>query len=178
MKNNRMPIFMTRNILLLILFGLIGKLPASAQKVLQIERYGKAKTEKFYVGQELTFKLKGDEEWQSAYIEGLLVEENIVLLGPRYVRLDSISALRFTRNWTKAASLTLFWFGTGWSAFALIGTATDGDPETKYQASDAIVTGTSWFLAFIIPRLFKYKKIKFGEKKRLRMLDLSFKQGP
>lgn len=165
--------------LIFILFLLVPLfLPSvKGQKVLQIERYGKAKTQKIYIGEELTYKLKDEKEWRTGYIEDFLVDEKMVVFGDRYVKIDEIAALRYYRPWTKAAKLTFFWFGAGWSAFAAIGTLTDGDPSTNYRWSDAFVTGTSWFLAFIIPSVFKYKKIKFGVRKRLRLLDLRFKEG-
>ena len=68
------------------------------------EKYGSAKTQKIFIGEEITYQLKGEEEWRTAYIEDLLVEQNIILLGPRYITLDSIAALRYHRAWTKPRS--------------------------------------------------------------------------
>ena len=161
-------------VLLMYCFGISS---VWGQKVLQIERYGKARTEKIFIGEEITYKLKGEKEWRQGYIEDLLVDEKLIVLGNRYVKIDEIAAFRYYRPWTKAARLTFFWFGAGWSLFAAVGTLTDGNPDTNYRWSDAYVTGTSWFLAFIIPKVFKYKVVKFGVKKRLRLLDLRFLQG-
>lgn len=160
----------------LLLIGFIST-PVWGQKVLQIERYGKARTEKIFIGEELNYKLKGEKEWRQGYIEDFLVDEKLIVFGDRYVKIDEIAAFRNYRPWTKAAKLTFFWFGTGWSLFAAVGTWTDGDPSTHYRWSDAFVTGTSWFLAFVIPTVFKYRVIKFGTRKRLRLLDLRFKEG-
>lgn len=162
------------NMLLLIaLFSNVAK----GQKVLQIEKYGKAKTQKIFIGEEISYKLKDDKNWNIGYIEDLLIDEKVIVLGDRYVKLDEIAAFRYYRPWTKAANITFFSFGAAWSLFAAVGTWTDGDPSTSYRWSDAIVTGTSWFLAFIIPRFLKYKVIRFGTRKRLRLLDLRFKMG-
>lgn len=161
---------------ILCLLLLLTAPAAKAQKVLQIEKYGKAKTEKIFIGQEITYKLKGNDFYHTAVIEDLLVDKNIIVLGDRYTSLANIEALRYNRSWVRPISTSVFWFGTAWSAFAAIGTLTDGDPTTKYRASDAVVTGTSWLLSWSIARIFKNKTVKLGKKKRLRMLDISFKK--
>ena len=166
-----------RFILTFLLLCCFGMTSAWGQKVLQIEKYGKARTEKIFIGEEITYKLKGEKEWRQGYIEDFLVDEKMIVLGNRYVKIDEIAAFRYYRSWTKAAKMTFFWFGAGWSLFAAVGTLTDGDPSTHYRWSDAFVTGTSWFLAFVIPKIFKYKVVKFGVRKRLRLLDLRFKEG-
>ncbi len=148
----------------------------SAQKVLQIERSGKAKTDKFYVGQQLTFQLKSkdyEDEWLNAVIEDLLVEDSVLLLGPRYVHIRSLKAFKFERRWPQVANKTLLTFGAGWSGLAFVGTLTDNNPDTSYRWSDAVVSGTSILIGTALPALFRTKKIKFNKRKRLRMLDLT-----
>ena len=148
----------------------------NAQKVLQIEKYGKAKTEKLYIGQFVTYKVKDDDAWRDAYIEDLLVDQNVVQLGPIYVNIDDIEAFRWKRGFSKKAGNSLMIFGISWSGYAFIGTATDGRDDTQYRWSDAIVTGTSVLLGWILPKTFKYRTVRFGKRKRLRILDLEFKQ--
>lgn len=145
----------------------------SAQKVVQIEKYGNPYTEKIFIGDAVTYKLKDDKLWRFAYIEDILIEEGVILLGNRYTKVDDIEAFRYDKKWARAISTSLFWFGTAWSGFAAVGTATDGDDDTYYRWSDAIVTGTSWLSALAIRQLFRYKVIKFGKRKRLRLLDIT-----
>ena len=146
-----------------------------AQKVLQIERFGKAKTEKIFIGQAVTFQLKeqGEPTWYTAVVEDLFVEDSVVLLGPRYIHIKNIDALKYDRGWTKVANRSLLTFGLSWSGFAFVGTLTDNNPDTNYRWSDAAVTGTSLLIALALPKLFGTKKIKFGKRKRLRMLNLN-----
>ncbi|HMQ47988.1 MAG TPA: hypothetical protein PKA00_11390 [Saprospiraceae bacterium] len=162
---------------LIYLYLLLFWLPAAmnGQKVLQIETYGKAKTEKIYIGTPITFRLQGTEEWQTAYIEDLRLEDSLVVLPYRYVKLHEIDAFRYNRPWTKPVSTGLLLFGASWSGFAAIGFYTDGDPATSYRPADAIVSLSSIGLSFAIRSLFKHKTIHFGKRKRLRMLDLRFK---
>jgi len=160
-----------------LLVFLCAFLGANAQKVLQIEKYGRAKTKKIYIGEEINYKLKNDEVWYRGVIEDLDVEKNWIVMRDRYVAVDSIEAFRRPKNWSKAARTSLYTFGAGWSANALVGTLTDGNPNTHYLWSDAIVTGTSWLTGWILPKIFKNKITKFGKKRRLRLLDLTFQKG-
>ncbi len=150
---------------------------AHAQKVLQIEKYGSAKTKKIYIGQEINYKLKNDEDWYKGVIEDFDIEKNWIVMRDRYVSVDSIEAFRRPKSWSKGIGTSLYTFGAGWSGYALLGTLTDGDPKTHYLWSDAIVTGVSWLTGWIIPKIFKNKIIKFGGKRRLRLLDITFQKG-
>ncbi len=162
---------------LLFLFFLFSIGMASAQKVLQIEKYGKAKTQKIYVGDEITYKLYDDDFWYTHVIQDIDVDKDLLVFKDRYVDIKNIEKIRWELRWSKGVRSSLYLFGAGWSASALIGTLTDGNPDTNYRWSDAIVTGTSWLLGWIVPKIFRYKTYRFGKRKRLRVLDLTFKLG-
>ena len=162
-------------ILYFILFVAGFPLSTHAQKVLQIEKYGTPRSEKIYIGDEITYRLKGEENWHSGYIVDLIVEREVIALEDRYVDMEDIDALRYRRGWTTPVGISLLTFGLAWSGFALIGTATDGDPTTSYRASDAVVSAVSIGMGLVVGKLLKNKTIRFGNKRRLRMLDLSFK---
>ncbi|MBL7794556.1 MAG: hypothetical protein JNK77_19640 [Saprospiraceae bacterium] len=156
------------------LLALLCYIPLSAQKVLQIERYGRAKTTKIHLGEELTYRLKGDNVWHTRAMEDLNIEEGLIVMPDRYVKIADIEALRYSRGWPRAVGRQLFWLGAGWSLYGLIGNLADGDPDTNYRLGDAAVTGTAWGLSWLVPRVFKYKKIKMGERRRLRAVDINF----
>jgi len=149
-----------------------GLLPA--QKVLQIEKYGKPQAEKMFIGDLLNYQLKGEDFFHSSYIEDIQVEDSLLVLGDRYVNVYDITALQYERGWPRATGISLFWFGIGWSGLAAIGTAVDGNDDSRYRWSDAIVSAGSIGLSFAIPRLFSNKTIKIGKRRRLRLLDLRF----
>lgn len=145
------------------------------QKFLQIEKSGSLRTQKIPVGEVLTYRLEGDETWYTGEIVRLLPEDSIVLFHNRFVQIGEINAFRYARRAPASLSQSLFWFGLGWSALAIVGTATDdvgklGVPD--YRWSDAGVTATSVGTSWLLPRLFKYRYVRFGHKKRLRILDL------
>ncbi|MCB9265203.1 MAG: hypothetical protein H6558_09280 [Lewinellaceae bacterium] len=149
-----------------------------AQKVLQIEKYGNPRAEKIFIGDPVTYQLKGEDIFHDSYIEDIRVEDSLLVLDDRYVNVFDISALRYERTWPRATGISLFWFGIGWSGFAAIGTALDGNDDTKYRWSDAVVSASALSLSFAIPRLFRNKTVKIGKRRRLRLLDLRFKQEP
>ncbi|MEY2905157.1 MAG: hypothetical protein RJA52_1173 [Bacteroidota bacterium] len=148
-------------------------LELTGQKVLQIEKYGSPKTKKIYIGDQLTYRIIEYDSWATGTIEDLLVQENVLSFHNRFMPIDQIDAFRYDINWGKSIGKQLFWFGTGWSFYAVIGPLTDGEPGNGYRPVDAIVTGSSWILAYSLPRIFKYKTVRFGGKRRLRMLDLT-----
>jgi hypothetical protein len=148
--------------------------PCHAQKVLQIEKFGSPKTQKFHIGQELTFRLEGTDYFKSAYIEDIRAQDSLVLLGSSFVNVYDISELRFERTWPVAGGKSLFLFGIGWSGFAFLGGTFDDNPDTNYQWSDAGVTLTAIGLGYLLPRIFRFKHVKIGKRKRLRLLDLRF----
>jgi hypothetical protein len=148
-------------------------LPTVAQQVMQIETYGKAKTKKIHPGQTIQYRLKNQKkDWLTGAVEAYRMDERLVVLTDRYVHMDSIAALRYDRRWSRTVGTQMFWFGTAWSAFAAIGTLTDGDSTSNYEWSDAAVTGGFWLGSLLLPRLFRYKHYNMEGRHRLRMVDL------
>lgn len=161
--------------ILLLALAFLSASTLLAQKVLQIETRGRVKTQKLFIGDEIRYRVVGDDLWHTGYISDLLIEKNVIALEDRYLKLEEIEAMRWYRGWTKPVSISLYTFGLAWSGFALIGTVTDGDPETNYRWSDAIVTAVSVAAGWIVQKFFRWRTVRFGNRKRLRMLDLSFK---
>ncbi len=150
-------------------------LPLAGQRVLQIEKYGSPKTKKIFIGDEITYRLKNQEDYHTIVIEDILVDQNLLVGKDRYVHVPDINSLRRDVTWARPMGRSLFLFGTGWSGFAFVGTLTDGNPDTQYRWSDAVVTGSAYLLALTLPKLFVYKKTRIGKRRRLRVLDLTFK---
>lgn len=163
-----------RYILLLALLSTFFISNSLAQKVIQIERYGRAKTEKIFIGEGIEYRLKDGKEWRYAVIEDINVEQNLIVLADRYLDPEKIDAFRYYRPYSQKLGLQVMTFGVAWSGYALIGTAVDGNPDTKYRLSDGIVTASAIAAGIGIAKLLKYKKIKFGKRKRLRLVDITF----
>ena len=156
----------------LLLFASI----CTAQKVLQIEKFGSAKTEKLPIGTTITYKLYEQESYLTGTIRDINIEQGLLEMSDRYVKVEDIEALRFDRSSAKGLSTGLFWMGIGWSGWALIGTATDDNPDTNYRWSDAIVTATAVAGSWAISRLMRHKVLKMNKRYNLRLLDLPFEQ--
>lgn len=148
-------------------------LPLYGQKFLQIETFGKPQSKKIYPGAEISYQLRNQDIWHTHTIEDFLIDQNLLVLEDRYVNIKDIQALKFQRSFVQGISTSLFWFGLGWSGFAVVGTLTDGDPDTHYRWSDAIVTGSSLGTALLLDKLLGTKKVKIGKRKNLRLLDIS-----
>lgn len=152
--------------------------PAPGQKFLLIETWGSPKTKKIFKGAEISYQLKTDDVWHTQTIADFIVDKNLIELEDRYVNINDIKALKFQRYFIQGVSTSLFWFGLGWSGFALVGTLTDGDPDTNYRWSDAIVTGTAISSGWLMGQLLGSKKVKIGKRKKLRLLDLTIEPVP
>lgn len=156
---------------MLFLSIIISSYQLGAQKMLLLEKYGDPTPQKIYLGTELEVKLKEEEGWRKAYLEDIIAEQKLMLLGNSYISTEQVEKIRFYRPFAENTGKSLFVFGSGWSLFALIGYTFDGNPDTSYKASDAAVTGTSWLSGWAISKLFKYKYFKTGERKRLRVVE-------
>lgn len=159
-------------LILPFIFVLFCFCQAPAQLYLQMERYGKAEVTKFSPGTEITFRLKGEKEWQSAVLDRILPEENRILLGIHYLDPAQIDALRsfHTRRWSKPLGTQLYIFGGAWTGISL--GASIVDKNDPYGYGDAIVTATALGVGFLIKKIFHHRTYRMGEKRWLRILDM------
>ena len=155
---------------LLLIFSLYFTLPSSAQKVLQMEKRGKIKTTKFYLGEELIFRLKGSKEWYTDIMVDIKVEEKIIVFSERFVKVSDITTIKEYRRGARIAEGSLYSFGASWLGFSLLGTL-DGVPLNDLAWK---VPASSVGLGFLIRKLFYVKKYRIGKKRKLRVLDISF----
>ena len=112
-----------RLIILLLFIGTSWN--SFGQKFLQIEKYGKTKVEKFYIGDELTYQLNGDKKtWYNGTINDLLVDDNIIVFENRAINMKDISAIRTFKHaeLSRSLSLQLIAFGIGFGGISLIAT--------------------------------------------------------
>lgn len=151
----------------------------SGQKVLQIEKFGKAKTEKLYVGEAIFIQTKDNPDWFEGVIEDLIVDAQAIVFYDLIVPIDKITAVKFR----KKSAMSGVGKAVQWSwvvpaayqgVFDLVQPASS---EERKQAwiSTAFIGGGSFLLGSLM-RLVPPKKLKFGEgeRRRLRVLDLTF----
>lgn len=158
-------------ILFLFAFFLL-QVPAFGQKMLLLERAHRAKTTKLYIGEELRFSMAGEKNyWYRRGITDILPETNTLLLDNFAVKLPEIHSLKVRRK--------PIWRIMGGAAFSLGATLAlattigrfgyrDKDVNApKLYTISAISLGAGWYLS--TPR-----KIKLGEKHRLRIVEVKF----
>ena len=169
-SNNLRPAVSRLLFLLLFCFccGQIG----FSQKVLQLEKYGKAKTKKYFIGEELTYQLEGDDDWYTEVIQDILVEEESLLFPSRLIPISEIRKIKSFKNrrWSRGLSNSLFWFSGGFVGLSLIAAATTTFTlGTNVWLFPAIAVP----VGFLVRWIFKSKTYKLGKKRKLRVLDLN-----
>ena len=160
--------------LLLALFFL-GASSVFAQKILQIEKYGNPKARKYFIGDEITYQLKGEKDWFTETIEDIILSENAVLFTHHLVKIEDIGAIKTYKNrrWSKSLGQNLYLFGGSWVFFSLIGPLVDWPITKAIYIVPAIAVVTGW----LIQKIFKSKTYKLGKKRKLRLLDLNMTPG-
>ncbi len=160
----------------LLFFLLSLGLSLFSQKILLVEKRNSPQNQKIYEGAYIQYKLIGEKKWRAGEIYELRDDTQMIVFSDHYLPLDQIEMMREHKPWPRNIGYMLVTFGLSWSGIAAIGTATDGDPDTHYQWSDAAVTGISVGTGLLLPMLFGTRKMRFGEKHkwRLRVIDVSF----
>ncbi len=161
----------------LFLFFFIGNL--TAQKVLQIEKIGKAKTQKIYVGESVFIQTVLNPDWFEGVIEDLLPDAQALVFYDRIIQIKDITAIKFRKkSGMNGAGKAMQWswvVPVGYQGvFDLVNPPAPEERKRSWIATGYIAAGS--FLIGSLMRLIPPKKIKFGEGKnrRLRVLDLTF----
>ncbi|MCC6458943.1 MAG: hypothetical protein IT260_00640 [Saprospiraceae bacterium] len=164
-----------RVFMLLLVAGLLPAL-GFGQKFLQLEKANKARTEKFYLGEEITYRLKGESDWITATLTDVQMDSQRVALDLKPVRVADIDALRLQYpGIVRGIGPSLMIFGASWAGFSLLGAAFD---NYELTASTAIVSGTGLASGFIFYQIFKHKRVKMSARKRLRAVEVPVSFGP
>jgi hypothetical protein len=159
---------------LLFLFLLVfAAAPVFSQKMLLLERANNAKPNKMYIGDNLQYRLAGDEKyWYDRTITDMLPEKNTLLLDNFPVQLGDIKELKVRRKgvW-RIIGGTLFAFGAS-LAVATTFAAIYNDQETQYGTLYATSAGSMGVGYFLMTK----RKLKLDQKHRLRIIEIQFQQ--
>ncbi len=144
---------------------------AEGQQVLEVVTFSKVKTKKYNLGAELTYELRDEPgRWYTGTLDGFDLDNNQVMIGLNTVAVDNIAAFR--QKAILPSIVSKFMMLSGLSSIIAI-VFTPGIPTAQfvnwiYINAGLIVAG------FTMDRLWRYKKVRFGEKRMLRLLDLTF----
>ena len=148
----------------------------SAQKCLQLEKKGSLNTQKFCVGEALTFRLAETERyWHRETIVDIYVDDQLIEFANRTVHLKDITAIRTgsKTGFVRSLSVASTYFSATWTFWTLVSLAYG---ETLTLPTVAIGAG-----AFALGRLLKiffFKTHRIKGRKRLRLIDLTFYRIP
>jgi len=144
----------------------------SAQKVLQIEKFGDPKTRKIFPGESVFIQTEQNPDfWFEAVIEDLLPDAQAIVFYDRIITIKDIKAIKFRKKSAAhgmGKALQVSWLVP--AAYEMIYGSINPPVDWKslaYIGGGAIVLGA-------LLRLIPPKKYKMGKKRRLRVLDLTF----
>jgi hypothetical protein len=142
---------------------------ARAQKMLLLEETGKLRSTRFYVGQNLQYRLVGRENyWYTRKITDILAESNAVVLGENIVEVEDIAAIRVKRKsqW-KRFGPKLVIFGAQLSLATGLALA---DKRWEYAPLFLVSAASTTFGMYLITD----QKIKLNQRKRLLATEIRF----
>ncbi len=171
---------MKLQLFLFVLFSFYTTNYSVAQKLLQIEKVGTLKTQRYYIGEEVIFQLAGETEdyWFREKIVDILVDSKAVLFTNRVVKIANITKIRSFKDqaWSRGLSNNAFIFAGSFTGLSLIASAVTA---FSLRAATIIIPGTAIVVGLVIRFIFRRKTYRMGKRRRLRVLDLTFyKVGP
>jgi|GEM_PF-2773031 len=162
--------------LFFILVLLIIATPLTGQRILQIEKKNSLKTVKFQTTDHIQVRLKDGKRWVKGVIYDFNEEGQFIELENQIILLKDIDYIRMGYKAKgkalarQVATNSITGFGLSWGVFSLIDAAVSD--ERSFDERDAIITGGSIALGYLVTKLFSSRKYKIGDKWKFRMLNL------
>lgn len=145
---------------------------AFGQKMLLLERANRARTKKMYIGDVLRYRMEGKEDyWYTRTITDMLPESNTLMLDNFAVKLPEIQSIKVHRK--------PIWRLLGGAGYTLGATLTFATTVGRFGFQDKEINapklygialasaGAGWFLT-------KSRKLRLGNKHRLRIVEVKF----
>ncbi len=162
--------------LLIVNFFLLLSLQLSSQVYLQLERFNKPSSLKFYEGDRLEYRLKEyPDTWKTNYIIDFKPEEQLVLFKETYYHIDDFSEIKLRYPTIKSIGNKMMMFSSAWYLYGGIATvASDG---FTMSAGEVLIGGSFAAAGLLLKKLFYKRRVRLSKKKRLRVMDLRFNIG-
>jgi hypothetical protein len=139
------------------------------QQFLEQVTRNKVKTRKYNLGEEITYQLGSDpDRWYTGEILMIRQEDNGLLLGGQLVQVEDIIALRKPNVAMRV--VTTFLVSSAFSSIIAI-VFTPSVPTAEFVQWIWINAGVG-VVALGANRIFLYKKVRIGNRHKLRLLDL------
>lgn len=158
--------------LALLTFPEIG----SAQKFLQLERSGSLKTIRFGIGDEMVFKLKGDDHgWYSRFIQDIDMNRGAIVFSKEsIISPDSIEAIRLPDS--KLLQIAGYALQVGGANMILFSAYYSIFQDRKLDGVTMLSGVGNILVGQLLRKVLAKRKFKPGKRKRLRLLDLRFSE--
>ncbi len=140
--------------------------------MLLLERANRARTTKLYIGDVLRFRMEGKEDyWYKRTITDMLPESNTLMLDNFAVKIPEIQSIKVQRK--------PIWRILGGAGYTLGGTLVFATTVGRFGFQDKSINvpklygialasaGAGWFLT-------KSRKLRLGNKHRLRIVEIKF----
>ena len=146
----------------------------AAQKILQVEKKNSPKTRKFYIGDEIVFRLDDEKSWYTRTIRDIRPEEGIILVEDGIIRLDEITSLKNVPGSQAGTTIgnMLLTFGLGWVLFSVIDSLADEEKDFTLGLDQFSIPALG--SGALVRGIWGDQQFKIGDKWRLRLLDISF----
>ncbi|MGB0863522.1 MAG: hypothetical protein ACPG19_12520 [Saprospiraceae bacterium] len=153
----------------------LGAQSASAQKILKIYR-GSNKAIEYHIGDELHFKLKGEDHFYEFKIKDLDFEKKAIRFETGYIPLKNIVAIEHYGNYRTANAVqkSLYTFGGAWLLFSGVDIAMDSEDAREVGIRAAIVAGFSFVAGYLIKKFWGTQIFRFDtDEYLLGIVDLT-----
>ena len=161
----------------IVSFGILFNIPTlDGQKVLQLEKAGTAHTTKIQIGETITFKLRNDQTgWYERTIFDIYPETGHLNLEGTEIHIDSIAKLRFKERPFIPAILGTTLQGGGANMILFeISRGTIWDKDRAIDKNTLVAGVANIGVGTLLRKLFRHRKFKLGNRKRLRLLEINF----
>lgn len=169
-----------RKALPVIFLVFISGLVLHAQKALQYEKGGSLKTRKFYIGDEIQFKIDSENDiWYSRIIYDIDLESNSILIenlsdeNPVQLPISDITHFRIGKR-NKVGKLLgqvllVGGINTILTTWALA--RRDIVPSWREDPVPLISGGLGMLVGYVVWKIFSREEVKLNRRKRLRLID-------
>lgn len=149
---------------------------ATSQTYLYLEDMTQVRAIKIPVGSTISIKTVDNSEWTSYNISRLLDQDGLIIHTNGMIEIADITHLRRQRPWVKALAYSLQTFGVAWGLYG--GIVLLANPSGTTLPIVLTWSAIPIAAAFLMKKIWLYKKYKIGSKNRLKILDLSFPDDP
>ncbi len=156
-----------------LLLGMCTISISTAQKVLQLETRGKIKTQKFYLGDELSVQLTNEKFWRHTTLINVDLDDLQIEFDFGAATINEIKAIKTPqqryrgKNWRNKLLIS----SAGFILYAPLELIYQDDPNWNLIAGGI---GLGVLGLILKPVMDVFSKHNIGGRKRLRLLDLTY----